>query len=302
LQNNLIVSRELDQIDNAILKQLIADSVAERAAAVRALGVVGGDLAASYLVGSLFDRDAEVRRVAIEEFNRIGDRSLPLSSLRNLFDANTDEQRSEVAQPRTLMQVRARTAENRSPRYSVNREAALANVDCGFVGEFDSNAMPFRMRHQSVRATAQREMRGEGPSDRFFAIIERFDDPSPAVRKAAALELSQLDPDRTAELFKLALEMASPERKRNIEDGLIASGLAAEAIDDLSNGDRVRAYRALCLLHLMARCNAVQPLLEAIAEHEKVDVRRAVIRVLDSAGHRDLAEIAVRQRLGIPPR
>lgn len=294
------VSRELNQIDNTIFKQLNADSAAERIAAVRALATVDGELATSYLVGPLFDREAEVRRVAIEVFNRIGDPSLPLGSLQSLFNATADEPCFEVTQARTVTKT-IHPGENGGPRDSVNDEFALANVDCGFGGDSDLNTMHFRTRHQSVRPTGLREIRAERPNDRFFAISQRFDDPSPAVRKAAALDLRQLDPNRTTELFGLALEKASPERERNIGDALIASGLAAEAINDLSYGDRERAYRALSLLHLMARCNAVQPLLEAIEEHENVDVRRAVIRVLDSTGHRDLAEIAVRRRLGIPP-
>lgn len=69
----------------------IADSSAQRAAAARALGVVGSRQATAHLIAALFDTDSDVRCAAAEALSRIGDPAVapaPLHALSAAEDLN----------------------------------------------------------------------------------------------------------------------------------------------------------------------------------------------------------------------
>lgn len=136
--------------------------------------------------------------------------------------------------------------------------------------------------------------------DEFSRISARFDDPSPDVRNAAARELRELDPQRMVELFNRTLEEASPERRRNIGGAIAASGLAAEVIEMLGGESREDTYSALCLLLTMAKSGEVEPLVQAIEDHENVYVRIAAVRLLTLNGQEEIANAAARRRLEGP--
>ncbi len=59
--------------DEAVQDLSAANSPAERAAAARALGLVGSQRATAHLIAAMFDNDAEVRSAAEEALSRIGD-------------------------------------------------------------------------------------------------------------------------------------------------------------------------------------------------------------------------------------
>ena len=80
---------------------------------------------------------------------------------------------------------------------------------------------------------------------------------------------------------------------------MIASGLAAEAIDDLNGEDRERVYNALCFLFVMAKINTVQPLVQVIEKHQSIEVRGAAMKLLTLSGQGEVAEAAVKRRLRI---
>jgi hypothetical protein len=131
--------------------------------------------------------------------------------------------------------------------------------------------------------------------DPFDSVVQHFDDPSPEVRSAAALALSELAPARPADLFTRALEDASPERKRRIGEAIAASGLAAAAIDNLDADSREETYNALCLLFVMAKAGEVQPLVHAIESHSDAEVRSAAIKLLNLSGQAELAQSATKE-------
>ena len=147
------------------------------------------------------------------------------------------------------------------------------------------------------RAAAVSELARSNSKDAFDLIAKCFDDHSPQVRNAAARALRKLEPGRTADLFNRALEEGSEERRRNIGAAIAASGLAAEAIDKLVGDSREDTYNALLLLFAMAKTGEVQPLVQAIENHENVEVCRAVIKLLTLNGQTKLGDAALQRRV-----
>ena len=78
------------------------------------------------------------------------------------------------------------------------------------------------------------------------------------------------------------------ERRRRIGAALSSSGLATEAIDNLTRESRERTYDAFSLLFLMSKAGEVQPLIKAIENHPDIGVRLAVIRLLAFSNHPDI--------------
>lgn len=151
------------------------------------------------------------------------------------------------------------------------------------------------------RAAGVAELGRSGSKEAFNIIANSFDDSSPHVRNAAARALRKLEPGRTVDLFNRALEEGSPERRRNIGGAIAASGVAAEAIDNLVSESREETYNSLSILFVMAKAGEVQPLVKAIEEHENDEVRRAVIKLLNLSGQSEVADAALQRHvLGVP--
>jgi len=123
--------------------------------------------------------------------------------------------------------------------------------------------------------------------DAFRCISRAFDDPALEVRDAAACALFNLQSDRAA-TFTRALREGTPERRRKIGQALASSGLAKEAIGNLTGESREKTYDAFSLLFLMAKAGEVQPLMAAIEEYPSVEVRIAVVKLLALSGQPDI--------------
>ena len=121
----------------------------------------------------------------------------------------------------------------------------------------------------------------------FGEICAAFDDPAVEVRTAAARALYDLAEDR-ADSFTRALREAAPERRRQIGAALATSGLADEAIGNLTGESRDRTYDAFSLLFLMAKAGEVAPLIHAIESHPDSEVRLAVVKLLALSGQHDI--------------
>ncbi len=135
-----------------------------------------------------------------------------------------------------------------------------------------------------------------GSGEAFGLIARCFDDLSAEVRNAAARALRDREPDRTVESFTRAIEEGSPERSKNIGVAIAASGLAREALHNLSAQSREDTYKALSLLFVMAKAGEIQPLVEAIEEHPEPDVCIAAIKLLNLSGQSGAAEAALQRR------
>jgi len=134
-----------------------------------------------------------------------------------------------------------------------------------------------------TRASAVGELTRVGGEDAYHRITRAFDDPAPEVRSSAARALFDLQADRAA-TFTRALREAEPERRRAIGAAISSSGLANEAISNLTGESRDKTYDAFSLLFLMSKAGEVRPLMRAIEEHPNAEVRLAVIKLLALSG------------------
>ena len=69
----------------------------------------------------------------------------------------------------------------------------------------------------------------------------------------------------------------------------IKAGIATQGIDRLVSGDH-QAYEALAVVSLLVKASAVEPLLEAIANHPNLEVRLTAIYVLGMGGQLGVLE------------
>jgi len=124
--------------------------------------------------------------------------------------------------------------------------------------------------------------------DTFHRLAASLNDSTPADRGQAIRKLYNLDPERAATFLNITLQECTPEERQQIGVGLEASGLVDEAIRNLTANSHTRSYRAFSLLFLVAKAGAVRPLLRIIENHENMELRLALIRLLGSSQAPDL--------------
>ena len=169
------------------------------------------------------------------------------------------------------------------------KEIEVVFEEKGIISAEDESGIPSDMLKRlesgeaSEREAALAEVVGVGGDDAFRFITRMFDDQSAPVRNAAARALYNLQPDRAA-TFTRALREGTPERRRKIGQALAASGLAKEAVGNLTGESREKTYDAFSLLFLMAKAGEVQPLMQAIEDYPNVEVRIAVVKLLALSG------------------
>ena len=139
-------------------------------------------------------------------------------------------------------------------------------------------------RRAEAEATALAALDGINGEDSFHLITKSLDDPSPKVRNAAVRALYDLNPDLAASFFNRALREGSPDERRKIGAALAGSGLASNAIEDLTGASRENSYSAFSLLFLVAKAGEVQPLMRVIESHPSIELRLAVIKLLALSG------------------
>ena len=142
-------------------------------------------------------------------------------------------------------------------------------------------------REPAERAAAVAELARVDTGESFQQVCAAFDDEAKEVRSAAARALYDMPGDR-AESFTRALREASAERRRNIGASISSSGLASEAIGQLTGESREKTYEAFSLLFLMAKAGEVQALVRAIEGHPNNEVRLAVVKLLALSGQKEI--------------
>jgi hypothetical protein len=142
-------------------------------------------------------------------------------------------------------------------------------------------------REPEERAAAVAELGRVDTSEAFQQLCAAFDDDAKEVRSAAARALYDMQGDR-ADTFTRALREASPERRRNIGAAISTSGLASDAISQLTGESREKTYEAFSLLFLMAKAGEVAPLVRAIEAHPNNEVRLAVVKLLALSGQKEI--------------
>lgn len=118
----------------------------------------------------------------------------------------------------------------------------------------------------------------------FDQLTEALEDPTPSVRYEAVRRLYELDPDRAASFFNVALREGSLTERREIGAALAGSGLVDEAIRDLIGDSSENSYSAFSFLFLVAKAGEVQPLVQVIKDHPSIELRLTVIKLLASSG------------------
>jgi HEAT repeat protein len=139
----------------------------------------------------------------------------------------------------------------------------------------------------SERAASVRALASLDTGEAFQQICAAFDDPAQEVREAAARALHDSSEDR-AESFTRALRESQPERRRNIGASLASSGLAEEAVSQLTGESREKTYDAFSLLFLMAKAGETAPLIRAVESHPENEVRLAVVKLLALSGQQEV--------------
>jgi HEAT repeat protein len=169
----------------------------------------------------------------------------------------------------------------------VREEKGLLAVDEESAGVPSTLLGRLKSEDSSERAAVLMELGHIGDDDSFRLITKGFDDHAPEVRNAAARSLFNLHSDRAAS-FTRALREATPERRRKIGAALAESGLATQAINNLTGESRERTYDAFSLLFLMAKAGEVHPLMRAIEDHGNIEVRLAVVKLLALSGQSEI--------------
>jgi hypothetical protein len=202
--------------------------------------------------------------------------------------------------------------ENRDQGHAVETAAPLTLPDNQFgtmqddaAGEFAPVSVPesnFVPKAAGLSSGILRQLASEKPAERaaavsglprfggedaFRRISAAFDDQSVEVRSAAARAMFDLQEDRAA-AFTRALREATPERRRKIGLAIASSGLANEAIRNLTGESRDKTYDAFSLLFLMSKAGETQPLMRAIEEHANLEVRLAVVKLVALSGQPDI--------------
>jgi HEAT repeat protein len=189
--------------------------------------------------------------------------------------------------------------ENRSPRAEdQQRETGVVKADKG-LGLVDGSdgenysiipkGIQVRLASDdaSERASSVLALSRLNTDEAFNEICVAFDDASEEVRNAAARALYDLNEDR-ADSFTRALRESPLERRRQIGAALAGSGLADEAIGNLTGESRDKTYDAFSLLFLMAKAGEVAPLIRAIESHSDNEVRLAVVKLLALSGQHEI--------------
>jgi HEAT repeat protein len=150
-------------------------------------------------------------------------------------------------------------------------------------------AIQLRLGSEDVgeRAASVRALARLNTGEAFQQICVAFDDPAQEVRDAAARALYDISGDR-AETFTRALRESPPERRRQIGASLSSSGLAEEAVSQLTGESRERTYDAFSLLFLMAKAGETAPLIRAVETHPDNEVRLAVVKLLALSGQHEV--------------
>jgi TubC N-terminal docking domain len=253
-------------------------------------------------------RAEEKARRQAEEARRASEAE---ASLRELADWQTVSVTTQAPDEsdRSFSRAETSTSEESDARFdTLDAADEFHAVSVPEAEEFAGYRLPAetRARLQSEqteeRAKAVSELPGIGGEEAFRAICEAFDDRAPVVRTAAARALFEFQENRT-EAFTGALREAPPERRLRIGAAMASSGLANEAISNLTGESREKTYDAFSLLFLMSKAGEIQPLMQAVEKHSSNDIRLAVIKLLALSGQPEILpafrRIAVRGEL--PP-
>ena len=164
-------------------------------------------------------------------------------------------ERSEAL--KVLVQFRVQSAVDAIARVArYDAEPTIRSLATGALGSID---------HESV----------------FTAVVIGMADETREVRAAAARSLTRLSFDR-ADAYVRVLESGDEETIRSVAKACTQAGIVSQNLDRLANCDHRQAYETFSLICLLSKANLSEPILDAIADHSRIDVRLKAIHLLAS--------------------
>jgi HEAT repeats len=131
----------------------------------------------------------------------------------------------------------------------------------------------------------------------FAAVLLGLSDETREVRAAAARSLSRFSFDR-ADAYVRVIESGDEETINNVAKACIQAGIVSQNLDRLASSDHRQAYEAFSLICLLAKAKLSESILDAISDHENIDVRLKAVHLLACAGEPEifgqLRELAVK--------
>lgn len=227
------------------------------------------------------------QRMLTEE--RTGEAPVVSVETSNVEATNVEAQQEllmEAAETEEIIESnRAKAEEAELDEAFLNKEPVLPDEAPKLVAATTSNG--FAAEAESERAARVMRLAELRSDDAFLKIGAAFDDPAQQVRDAAARSLFHFSADRVAS-FKRIMQESSRERRRKIGEAIVSSGMASEAVDDLTGASGEKAYDALLVLSLMAKAGEVQSLVSTIEEHPSTEVRLALVKLLSLSGQQEV--------------
>jgi HEAT repeat protein len=135
----------------------------------------------------------------------------------------------------------------------------------------------------------------------FATVIIGMADDSREVRAAAARSVNRLSFDR-ADAYVRVIETGDEQTLACVAKACIQAGIVSQNLDRLTYADHRQAYETFSLICLLTKAGMNEPVLEAISDHPRIDVRLKAIHLLGSTGHANtfgqLRQLAVKDGIG----
>ncbi len=135
----------------------------------------------------------------------------------------------------------------------------------------------------------------------FATVLIGMADESREVRAAAARSVNRLSFDR-ADAYVRVIETSDDETLACVAKACIQAGIVSQNLDRLTYADHRQAYETFSLICLLTKARMNEPILEAIADHPRMDVRLKAVHLLGRTGHPEtfnqLRELAVKDGIG----
>jgi HEAT repeat protein len=148
-------------------------------------------------------------------------------------------------------------------------------------------------RHDTEPTIRSLAIAGLGSIDHesvFTTVLIGMADESREVRAAAARSLTRLSFDR-ADAYVRVIENGDEETIRNVAKACIQAGIVSQNLDRLSNSDHRQAYETFSLISLLSKAKMNEPVLEAIADHTRIDVRLKAVHLLACTGQPETFDV-----------
>ena len=204
-------------------------------------------------IGSVVEEITQLEPAGAVESLPVTDEDERLAQALSNLESDDPTQRSEAL--KVLVQFRVQIAVDAIARVAQkDHEPSIRSLATAALGSID---------HESV----------------FTAVVIGMADETREVRAAAARSLTRLSFDR-ADAYVRVIESGDEETIRSVAKACIQAGIVSQNLDRLANCDHRQAYETFSLISLLSKANMNEPILEAIADHSRIDVRLKAIHLL----------------------